>query len=80
MGKQCADLDLIQQFQIYEMVLKHEDGEEDNIMMQLDEGMRLVVVFVTRQNNFNVKNSQLIVNKFDLINFQTKTAYQKRLL
>ncbi len=40
MGKQCADLDLIQQFQIYEMVLKHEDGEEDNIMMQLDESMR----------------------------------------
>ncbi|CAG7837287.1 unnamed protein product [Allacma fusca] len=40
MGKQCADLDLLQQFQIYEVVLKHEDGEEDNIMMQLDESMR----------------------------------------
>ena len=39
MGKQCADLDLLQQLQIYEVVLKHEDGEED-IMMQLDEGMR----------------------------------------
>ncbi|XP_035702235.1 uncharacterized protein LOC110852042 isoform X2 [Folsomia candida] len=40
MGKQCADLDLLKQFQIYELVLKHEDGEEDNIMMQLDESMR----------------------------------------
>ena len=40
MGKQCADLDLLQQFQIYEVVLKHEDGEEDNIVMQLDENMR----------------------------------------
>jgi hypothetical protein len=40
MGKQCADLDLLKQFQIYELVLKHEDGEEDNLMMQLDETMR----------------------------------------
>jgi len=40
MGKPCADLDLLKQFQIYEVVLKHEDGVEDNLTLQLDDNMR----------------------------------------
>ena len=36
MNKKGADLDLLEQFQIYEAVLKHEDGDEESPMLQLD--------------------------------------------
>ncbi|XP_076323341.1 FH1/FH2 domain-containing protein 3-like isoform X2 [Tachypleus tridentatus] len=36
MSKQGTDLDLLQQFQIYEAVLRHEDGEYDGKMLPVD--------------------------------------------
>ena len=37
MNKKGADLDLLEQFQVYEAVLKHEDGEKVvSPMLQLD--------------------------------------------
>ena len=32
MAKKEADIDLLEQFQIYEAVLKHEDGEDDTAL------------------------------------------------
>jgi hypothetical protein len=41
MSKQGTDLDLLRQFQIYEAVLHHEDGEEKGTpLKQLDETVR----------------------------------------
>jgi hypothetical protein len=41
MSKQGTDLDLLRQFQIYEAVLHHEDGEEKGTpLKQLDETIR----------------------------------------
>lgn len=41
MSKQGTDLDLLRQFQIYEAVLHHEDGEEKGApLKQLDETIR----------------------------------------
>jgi len=43
MSKQGTDLDLLRQFQIYEAVLHHEDGEENGggtPLRQLDETIR----------------------------------------
>lgn len=42
MSKPGTDLDLLRQFQIYEAVLQHEDGEEKGTpLKQLDETIRL---------------------------------------
>ncbi|XP_066909564.1 FH1/FH2 domain-containing protein 1 isoform X3 [Halyomorpha halys] len=44
MAKQGADLDLLRQFQIYEAVLRHEDGDEKGTpLRQLDESIRKAV-------------------------------------
>lgn len=41
MSKQGTDLDLLRQFQIYEAVLQHEDGEDGATpLKQLDETIR----------------------------------------
>lgn len=41
MSKQGTDLDLLRQFQIYEAVLHHEDGEEKGTpLRQLDDTIR----------------------------------------
>lgn len=32
MSQRCSDLDLLEQFQIYETVLKHEDGAGDGVI------------------------------------------------
>lgn len=41
MSKQGTDLDLLRQFQIYEAVLQHEDGEDKGMpLRQLDETIR----------------------------------------
>lgn len=41
MSKQGTDLDLLRQFQIYEAVLQHEDGEDESVpLKQLDESIR----------------------------------------
>jgi hypothetical protein len=43
MSKQGTDLDLLRQFQIYEAVLQHEDGEQKGApLKQLDETIRYV--------------------------------------
>ncbi len=36
MNKKGADLDLLEQFQIYEAVLKHEDGVDDTHVQQIE--------------------------------------------
>lgn len=42
MSRPGTDLDLLRQFQIYEAVLQHEDGEEKGTpLKQLDEAIRL---------------------------------------
>lgn len=44
MSKQGTDLDLLRQFQIYEAVLYHEDGEEKGTpLKQLDETIKYVI-------------------------------------
>lgn len=42
MNKQGTDLDLLQQFQIYEAVLKHEDGDNDGKPLPVDMRVRQV--------------------------------------
>lgn len=43
MAKPGTDLDLLRQFQIYEAVLHHEDGNErDSLIRQLDDNIRFV--------------------------------------
>lgn len=45
MSKPGTDLDLLRQFQIYEAVLQHEDGEEKGTpLKQLDETIRLGII------------------------------------
>lgn len=44
MSKQGTDLDLLRQFQIYEAVLHHEDGEDKGTpLKQLDETIKYVI-------------------------------------
>lgn len=46
-AKQDADLDLLRQFQIYEAVLRHEDGDEKGTpLRQLDESIRYATLFL----------------------------------
>lgn len=40
MSKQGTDLDLLRQFQIYEAVLHHEDGDRGSPIRQLDDNIR----------------------------------------
>uniref|UniRef100_T1IHU6 FH2 domain-containing protein n=1 Tax=Strigamia maritima TaxID=126957 RepID=T1IHU6_STRMM len=42
MSKQGTDLDLLQQFHIYEAVLKHEDGEDDGRLLQMESQVRQI--------------------------------------
>ena len=47
MNKKGADLDLLEQFQIYEAVLKHEDGDEESPMLQLDKVRWVMMIACT---------------------------------
>uniref|UniRef100_T1IVY7 GBD/FH3 domain-containing protein n=1 Tax=Strigamia maritima TaxID=126957 RepID=T1IVY7_STRMM len=42
MSKQGTDLDLLQQFHIYEAVLKHEDGEDNERLLQMEAQVRQI--------------------------------------
>ncbi|XP_014239982.1 FH1/FH2 domain-containing protein 3 isoform X3 [Cimex lectularius] len=55
MAKQGTDLDLLRQFQIYEAVLHHEDGDEKGTpLRQLDETIRKIIINRKSLTNGNV--------------------------
>lgn len=56
MSKQGTDLDLLQQFRIYEAVLKHEDGDGDGKALPLD--VRLRQVPRSRKSSSNDENER----------------------